>query len=166
MAEDSSQISIRLTVNGREERAAVPAAMTLLELLRDRLALKGTKLSCSRAVCGACTVLIDGDPAASCAVFAFQAGDRAVTTIEGMQADGALHPIQQAFMERSAFQCGYCTPGMIMLTKSLLDRIPSPTRADAVEWLSSNICRCTGYTLIVDAVLDAARSLRGARCDR
>src|SRR5262245_49708269 len=106
MAEDSSQISIRLTVNGREERAAVPAAMTLLELLRDRLALKGTKLSCSRAVCGACTVLIDGDPAASCAVFAFQAGDRAVTTIEGMQADGALHPIQQAFMERSAFQCG------------------------------------------------------------
>lgn len=161
MGEGASAVHISITVNGRQEDLKVPARLTLLELLRDLLRLKGTKLSCSRAVCGSCTVLVDGTPTASCAVFAFQVNTASITTVEGLRSlDGNLHPIQQAFIDHSAFQCGYCTSGMIMLTKALLDRMPSPTRDDVVKWLSSNICRCTGYTMIIEAVLDAAYRLR------
>jgi aerobic carbon-monoxide dehydrogenase small subunit len=163
MAEGASEIRLAVTVNGRNEDLVVPSRLTLLELLRDRLRLRGTKLSCSRAVCGSCTVLVDGIPTASCAAFAFQVEGTSITTIEGLQrSDGELHPIQQAFIDHSAFQCGYCTSGMIMLTKALLDRTPSPGRDEVVKWLSSNICRCTGYSMIIDAVLDAAGRMREA----
>ena len=163
MAEGASAIRLSVTVNGRHEDVVVPSRLTLLEFLRDRLRLTGTKLSCSRAVCGSCTVLVDGVPTASCAAFAFQVDGARITTIEGLRGDdGDLHPIQQAFIDHSAFQCGYCTSGMIMLTKALLDRTPSPSRGDVVKWLSSNICRCTGYSMIIDAVLDAAGRMREA----
>jgi carbon-monoxide dehydrogenase small subunit len=163
MGEGATAIRLSVMVNGRHEEVVVPSRLTLLELLRDRLRLKGTKLSCSRAVCGSCTVLVDGIPTASCAAFAFQVDGASITTIEGLQGpDGNLHPIQQAFIDHSAFQCGYCTSGMIMLTKALLDHTPSPSRDDVVRWLSSNICRCTGYSMIVEAVLDAACRMREA----
>jgi carbon-monoxide dehydrogenase small subunit len=154
-------VAINFRLNGRQQALAIPAAMSLLELLRDKCGLPGTKLACSRAVCGSCTVLIDGEPAASCALFAFQADDADIVTIEGVSsADQTLHPLQESFRKFSAFQCGYCTPGMILLAKSLLDHDPAPSRAAVVEWMSSNICRCTGYNLIVEAVLDAAAEMR------
>lgn len=159
--EATESVALRFRLNGREQALAVPAAMSLLELLRDRLGLRGTKLACSRAVCGSCTVLLDGRPAASCALFAFQIDGADVVTIEGLsESDGVLHPLQEAFRKFSAFQCGYCTPGMILLAKSLLDQDPAPSRAAVVEWMSSGICRCTGYNLIVEAVLSAAAEMR------
>jgi carbon-monoxide dehydrogenase small subunit len=132
----------------------------LADLLRDDLALTGTKVACDQAVCGACTVLIDGVPTAACATFAWQAEGRRVLTIEGLARDGRLDPVQQAFKAKSAFQCGYCTPGMIMLAKGLLDRNSTPDRATIKAWLQANICRCTGYQMIVEAVEDAARLMR------
>jgi carbon-monoxide dehydrogenase small subunit len=150
-------IAIRFELNGRDCAASVPPNRMLVDLLRDELALTGTKIGCDQAVCGACTVLVDGIPTASCATFAWQAEGRRVTTIEGLARDGVLDPIQQAFKTRSAFQCGYCTPGMIMLAKALLDRNPAPDRATIKSWLQANICRCTGYQMIVEAVEDAAR---------
>jgi aerobic carbon-monoxide dehydrogenase small subunit len=150
-------VDLRFRLNGVEKVLTVPAALSLLELIRDQLGLQGTKLACSRAVCGSCTVLLDGLPAASCALFAFQIDGADVVTIEGLERhDGTLHPLQEAFRKHSAFQCGYCTPGMILLAKSLLDCDPAPSRATVVEWMSSSICRCTGYNLIVEAVLSAA----------
>ena len=154
-------VELRFRLNGRETTLVVPAAMSLLELLRDRLGLRGTKLACSRAVCGSCTVLIDGNPAASCALFAFQIDGADIVTIEGLSgSDGMLHPLHDAFRRFSALQCGYCTPGMILLAKSLLDQDLAPSRAVVVEWMSSGICRCTGYNLIVEAVLSAAAEIR------
>jgi aerobic carbon-monoxide dehydrogenase small subunit len=154
-------VDLRFRLNGMEKALAVPAALSLLELIRDKLGLQGAKLACSRAVCGSCTVLLDGRPAASCALFAFEIDGADVVTIEGLaRHDGTLHPLQEAFRKHSAFQCGYCTPGMILLAKSLLDHDPAPSRATVVEWMSSSICRCTGYNLIVDAVLSAAEALR------
>ncbi len=156
-------LELTLRVNGKQTKVVVPSAMSLLELLRDSLNLRGTKVACSRAVCGSCTVLIDSQPAASCALFAFQADEADIVTIEGLaDKDGALHPVQEAFRKFSAFQCGYCTPGMILLAKALLDHDPAPSRATVVEWMSSGVCRCTGYNLIVEAVLSAASEMRRA----
>jgi carbon-monoxide dehydrogenase small subunit len=137
----------------------VPVERTLADLLRDDLGLKGTKIGCSRGVCGACVALVNGEPVAGCSTFAFQAHGCNVVSIEGLAKDGAMHAIQQAFIARSAFQCGYCTAGMILVTKALLDRHPNPDRATIVEWLSSIVCRCTGYALIIEAVEDAAHRL-------
>ncbi len=162
MLEGETDIEIDIVLNGRPLRALVPAGMTLYELLHGRCGLNGTKLACSRAACGACTVIVGGRPAASCALFAFQADGASVTTIEGLADKNSLHPIQASFRSHSAFQCGYCTSGMIMLAKALLDREPAPSAARVKEWMSSNICRCTGYKLIIEAVLDAARTLREA----
>jgi carbon-monoxide dehydrogenase small subunit len=154
-------VALRFRLNGGEQALVVPAATSLLELLRDGLQLRGTRLACSSAVCGSCTVLVDGRPAASCALFAFQVDGADVVTIEGLAgAEGHPHPIQEAFRKFSAFQCGYCTPGMILLAKSLLDHDPAPSRAAVVEWMSSSICRCTGYNLIIEAVLSAAAEIR------
>ena len=154
-------VDLQFRLNGQQKRITVPASLSLLELLRDRLGLHGTKLACSRAVCGSCTVVIDGKPAASCALFAFHADGCDVVTIESLSGpDGSLHPVQEAFRKFSAFQCGYCTPGMVMLAKSLLDHDPAPSRATVIEWMSSNVCRCTGYNLIVEAFLHAAAELR------
>jgi carbon-monoxide dehydrogenase small subunit len=158
VAEDT--LAIATTINGRAERLAVAPADMLIDLLRERLDLTGTKLACDIATCGACTVLLDGQPVASCATFAFEADGRTVTTIEGLAApDGTLDPVQEAFLGRGAFQCGFCTPGMILLAKALLDRNPRPDRATIKNWLGANICRCTGYRMIFEAVEDAAERL-------
>ncbi len=153
-------IAIALTLNGRVLRASVAPQMLLADLLRDQWGLTGTKIGCDQATCGACTVLVDGAPMAACATFAWQADGAAVTTIEGLAAGSALDPVQEAFKARSAFQCGYCTPGMILSAKALLARNPAPDRAAIRDWLSANVCRCTGYQMIVEAVEDAARRLR------
>ena len=152
-------ISIALTLNGRAHSARVAPELMLADFLRESCGLTGTKIGCDQATCGACTVLIDGAPAASCATFAWQADGAAVTTIEGLAADGALDPVQEALTAKSAFQCGYCTPGMILLAKALLAANPTPDRATIRDWISANVCRCTGYQMIVEAVEDAARRM-------
>jgi carbon-monoxide dehydrogenase small subunit len=147
---------VTLTVNGEPRQADVPSAVTLVELLREHLGLSGTKVGCGHGECGACTVILDGEPVNSCLVFAAQCNGREVTTIEGLRRDGALDPIQNAFVEAGAVQCGYCTPGMIMSAAALLASNATPTRDEMEEAISGNLCRCTGYVKIVDAVQLAA----------
>jgi carbon-monoxide dehydrogenase small subunit len=158
----SERIAISLTLNGRALRTDVPPSLMLADLLRDAQGLTGTKIGCDQATCGACTVLVDGAPVAACATFAWQADGAAVTTIEGLATNGVLDPVQEAFKAKSAFQCGYCTPGMILAAKALLAANPAPDRAMIRDWLSANVCRCTGYQMIIEAVEDAARRLREA----
>src|SRR2546428_8621787 len=153
---------IHLQLNGGDRRALVEDQTLLIELLRG-LGLVGTKLSCDMQVCGACTVLLDGRPVSSCTTLAIEADGRSVVTIEGLAdagtgAGGApkLHPLQQAFIDRFAFQCGYCTPGMIVAAKALLDERPKPDAAAIRHFMEGNICRCTGYESIVEAIADAA----------
>lgn len=157
-----NNVSIRFTLNGIDKQTSVAPNMLLVDFLRDNEQLKGAKIGCSRGVCGSCTVLIDGTPVAACSAFAFQADGRSVVTVEGLAQGGALDPVQQAFIDNAAFQCGYCTSGMILMTKALLAENESPDRATIVEWLSSNVCRCTGYAQIIAAVEDAAQRLREA----
>ena len=159
--EGVSEYALRLTVNGMERRTTVPVACMAADLLRDNMRLTGTRVGCSRGVCGACVALVDGVPAATCSMFAFQLEGCEVQTIEGLEQDGQLHPVQQAFIEQGAFQCGYCTSGMVLLTKALLQRHPRPDRATITEWISSNVCRCTGYAQIIAAVEQAAARLAG-----
>ncbi len=148
-----------LTVNGRTRTAEVPPATTLLELLREHLGLRGTKCGCGNGECGACTVILDGDPVSSCLVFAAQCDGREVVTIEGLSGEsGKLDRIQQAFIDTGAVQCGFCTPGMIMSAAALLSKKPHPSREEIAEALSGNLCRCTGYVKIVDAVEAASRT--------
>ena len=151
--------SITVTVNGSREYLAVPSHMTLLQMLRERLALTGTKNSCEAGECGACTVLVDGEPVNSCMMLAVEADGREVTTVEGLADWRGLHPIQQAFIEEDALQCGYCTPGFLIATKALLDREPNPREERIRAWLAGNLCRCTGYDKIVRAVQSAAARL-------
>lgn len=152
------KFSFRL--NGRSVEIECEAQETLAELLRNRLNLTGTKVSCEVQVCGACTVLVDGLPVSSCTLLAYEVRDRSVLTIEGMaRPDGTLHPIQQAFIDGFAFQCGFCTPGMILAAKALLDENPKPTEADIVHYMDGNICRCTGYVPIVRAIQRAATQM-------
>ena len=152
---------IQLRLNGGDRRVEVEDQTLLIELVRS-LGLVGTKLSCDMQVCGACTVLVDGRPVSSCTTLAIESDGKPVETIEGL-ADGAkLHPVQEAFIERFAFQCGYCTPGMIVSAKALLEAHPTPDAATVRHWMEGNICRCTGYQTIVDAVLDAADAMRSA----
>lgn len=156
-----SETTVRLTLNGLARSITVPVERTASDLLRDDLRLTGTRIGCSRGVCGACVVLVDGVPAASCSLFAFQLDGCSVQTIEGLAQDGQLHPVQQAFVDQGAFQCGYCTSGMVLLTKALLEHHPRPDRATITEWISSNVCRCTGYAQIIAAVEQAALRLGG-----
>jgi carbon-monoxide dehydrogenase small subunit len=154
---------IELIVNGAEHAAEVEPRTTLLDCLRDNLGLTGAHAGCEHGVCGACTVLADGAAVRSCLMFAVQADGIAITTIEGVApGPGELSVIQDAFCETHGLQCGYCTPAMILAAHALLMENPSPTRADIVEAISGNICRCTGYAQIVDAVALAAERLRGA----
>jgi carbon-monoxide dehydrogenase small subunit len=146
---------IAFTLNGTERRIEVEDQVLLIEFVRG-LGLVGTKLSCDTQVCGACTVLLDGRPVSSCTTLAIEAEGRTVETIEGVANGTALHPIQQAFIDKFAFQCGYCTPGMIMAAKALLAEQPRPDAAAVRHWMEGNICRCTGYGTIVEAVLEAA----------
>ena len=157
----ATTLPLSFTLNGRAiERKAVPAERLLADMLRDDLGCTGTKIGCSRGVCGACTTLVNGRPVASCSTFAFQVQGCELTTIEGVAQAGVLDAVQQAFVDHAAFQCGYCTAGMILLTKALLAHDPEPSRDTIVEWISANVCRCTGYALIIEAVEDAARRLR------
>ena len=153
---------IALTLNGTDRRIEVEDQVLLIELVRG-LGLVGTKLSCDTQVCGACTVLLDGRPVSSCTTLAIEAQGRTVETIEGLATGTTLHPLQQAFIDRFAFQCGYCTPGMIMAAKALLDERRDPDAATVRHWMEGNICRCTGYGTIVEAVLDAAHPERAGR---
>ena len=153
---------IALRLNGIDRRLEVEDQTLLIELVRG-LGLVGTKLSCDTQVCGACTVLLDGRPVSSCTTLAIEADGREVETIEGLADGTKLHPLQEAFIDRFAFQCGYCTPGMIVSAKALLEARPDPDAAAVRHWMEGNICRCTGYQTIVDAVLDAAHQMRSAR---
>ena len=153
---------IRCTVNGQTETAAVPAGLTLLEFLRDRLYLTGTKEGCGIGECGACTVLMDGAPVTACLVLAVEAHGAEIRTIEGEATDGVLSDLQQAFIDAGAVQCGFCTPGMIMSARSLLERCPNPSDDEIVEAIAGNLCRCTGYEGILDAVRLAADRRRSA----
>jgi len=156
-------MKIRLTVNGRQHECEVDAQTRLLDLLREDLALTGTKEGCGEGECGACTVLIDGRAVNSCLVLAVQADGKTVLTIEGLADGEALHPIQQAFVETGGVQCGFCTPGFIMSTYALLQENPSPSDDEILTALEGNLCRCTGYTKIVEAVRTAAERMREER---
>jgi aerobic carbon-monoxide dehydrogenase small subunit len=154
-------MKLSFNLNGRPTAVECEAQETLAEVLRNRLSLTGTKVSCEVQVCGACTVLVDGLPVSSCTMLAYEARDRNVLTVEGLaRADGSLHPIQQAFIDEFAFQCGFCTPGMIMATKALLDENPEPTDDEIIHHMDGNICRCTGYVPILKAIKRASRSLK------
>lgn len=154
--------TIRATVNGAPVELVIEPRDLLLHVLRDRLGLYGVKSSCDVQVCGACTVLVDGAPVSSCTTLALEIDGRSVETIEGMAAGKELHPIQQAFVDKAAIQCGFCTPGMVLTTKALLTDIPRPTRAEIETFLGGNLCRCTGYWNILDAVEDAAERMAAA----
>ena len=149
---------IELTVNGEPVEAAVDPNKTLLQFLREDLELTGAKHGCGLGDCGACTVILDGKPVNSCLVLAVQAHGREVLTIEGLAENGKLHPIQQAFVDKGAIQCGFCTPGMILSAKSLLDENPRPTELEIRTAISGNLCRCTGYQKIVEAIQAASES--------
>ncbi len=153
-------VEITPMVNGREMVVSVPVRMTLAEMLRDRLDLFGVKLSCEMQVCGVCTVLVDDQPVSSCTLLAADVDRRRVLTIEGLADGEQLHPIQQAFVDHFALQCGFCTPGFILMTKHLLERSPDPGPDEIVEHFDGNLCRCTGYAPIIEAVADAAGRLR------
>ncbi len=148
--------TITLIVNGHVEELLVPSNMTLLHALRDQLGLTGTKNGCEAGECGACTVLVDGEPVNSCLVLAVELDGREITTIEGLSSDGKLTPLQQAFADLNAVQCGYCTPGMLMAATALLRRNPKPTTEDIQKALVGNLCRCTGYQRIIDAIMEAS----------
>jgi carbon-monoxide dehydrogenase small subunit len=154
------QKEIRLKVNGEEFTVVAQHTDTLVDVLREKLDLIGTKKACDIGDCGACTILVDGKPVNSCLILAMDAEDKEITTIEGLEGkDGTLHPIQEAFITNGAVQCGFCTPGMILSAKALLDEIPNPTEEEVRQGLAGNLCRCTGYAKIVQAVLDAAQRI-------
>ncbi len=152
---------IVLNVNGREYTLDVPENKTLLEVLRADLELTGVKEGCDRGECGACTVLVDGKPFRSCMLLAVEAQGKEITTIEGLAKNGQLHPLQRSFIENQAVQCGFCTPGMVLTASAFLAENPQPSREDAARAISGNICRCTGYTKIIDAIMQASQRQQG-----
>jgi aerobic carbon-monoxide dehydrogenase small subunit len=147
-------------VNGTEYEVIIEPHMLLIDVLRDKLGLTGTKYACGAGDCGACTVLIDGQPAFSCLTLAVTAKGKSILTVEGLAKRAELHPIQKAFVDKGAVQCGFCTPGMVLSSKALLDENPSPTREQIKTGLAGNLCRCTGYVKIIDAVEAAAETMR------
>ena len=149
---------VKLNVNGTEREAVAPASRLLLDFLRYDLGLTGSKEGCGVGVCGACTVLVDGELYASCITLAAAVEGSEVTTVEGIAVDGQLHPVQQAFIDHGGFQCGICTPGQIVAAKALLEANPQPTEDDIRTWMMGNLCRCTGYYGIINSVAAAARS--------
>lgn len=155
---DSTEITTR--VNGVTVTRVVENRMTLAEFLRGSLGLTGTKVSCEMQVCGVCTVLVDGKPVSACTYLAADVDDADVDTVEGLARNGELHPLQDEFVAEGALQCGFCTPGFLMMSKSLLGRQPDPSTDEVVDYLEGNICRCTGYQPIVKAVMNAAARMR------
>jgi carbon-monoxide dehydrogenase small subunit len=156
-----SRNHVSATVNGDQVEFLCETGQTLLEVLRDELRLTGTKEGCGTGDCGACSVIVDGRLVCACLMLAVEAEGKAIQTIEGMAVGEALHPLQRKFIEHAALQCGICTPGILIAARSLLERNPNPTESEVRYWLAGNLCRCTGYHKIVDAVLDAAREMRG-----
>jgi aerobic carbon-monoxide dehydrogenase small subunit len=155
-------MNVQVTINGEKLSADVEPRLLLVHLIREVFRLTGTHIGCDTTHCGACTVLLDGRPVKSCTMFAVQAHNRDIQTVEGLEQNGALHPLQEGFIAEHGLQCGYCTPGMLMTSKAFLDRHPSPSEDD-IRWaISGNLCRCTGYVNIVKAVQRAAAKLRAA----
>lgn len=161
MPETIQPVFVEVVVNGDRYQREVEPRLLLVELLREELGLTGTHIGCDTSYCGACTVLMDGRPVKSCTVLAIQADGSAIETVEGLERNGELHPLQESFSEHHGLQCGYCTPGMLMSCKSLLDENPAPTREEIRKAISGNVCRCTGYQNIFIAVADAAQKIRG-----
>jgi len=155
-----ASISVRLRLNDQEYKAEVEPQELLIDFIRNRLGFTGTKRSCDIEICGACTVLLNGKAVSACALFAFEADGKEVMTIEGLAKGGQLHPLQESFIECGGFQCGFCTPGMILLAKALLDENPDPTWEEIQEYMDANICRCTGYQMIIESILSAAEKLK------
>lgn len=153
-------VPIKFRVNGRQNEIEVRPQELLIDFVRERLGLTGTKRSCDMEVCGTCTVLLDGKAVSSCSLFAFELDGKDLTTIEGLEGPDGLHPLQKAFIQCGGFQCGFCTPGMILLAKSLLTENPDPTREQVCAYMDANICRCTGYQMIVESILHAAREMK------
>ncbi|MEA2038203.1 MAG: (2Fe-2S)-binding protein [Thermodesulfobacteriota bacterium] len=151
---------ILLSVNGERREVFIEPNRTLLDVLREELSLTGVKEACGRGECGACTVLVDGNPVNSCITLAVEAEGKEIETIEGLSNGGDLHPLQEAFIEHHSFQCGFCTPGIIMTAKAFLDRNPEPTEEEIKNAVAGNICRCTGYDNIVDGILNAAEEIK------
>ncbi len=158
--DDNNLASVRFRLNGQQHTVQVPSQELLIDLIRDRLGLTGTKRSCDMEICGSCTVLVNGKAASSCSLFAFDVDGKDVLTIEGLAPEGGLHPIQEAFIQYGGFQCGFCTPGMILLAKSLLDEKQAPTEEEVREYMDANLCRCTGYQMIIESVTAAAEKMR------
>jgi aerobic carbon-monoxide dehydrogenase small subunit len=157
-------MNLAFELNGKPAKLEIEPRETLAEALRGRCRLTGVKLSCEAQVCGSCTVLVDGIPVSACTYLAYEVRGRRVTTIEGLaDSSGRLHPLQQAFLDHFGFQCGFCTPGMILAAKALLDENPDATDAEMIEYMSGNLCRCTGYLPILKAIRQAADGLRGQR---
>ena len=153
--------AIQLSVNGQQVQVSVGGSETLLDCLRNQLGLTGTKKGCDQGDCGACTVLVDGTPVNSCLMLALEADGRDITTIEGLAQEDGLHPLQEAFISHNAVQCGFCTPGMILTAAALLKENPHPSEREIRHYLQGNLCRCTGYSKIVEAVQAAAQGLSG-----
>lgn len=151
-----NSLTIHFKINGEQKQLEIPAGMTALELIRDRLELKGAKEGCGIGECGACTIMVDGRAVNACLMFAAQLDGREILTVEGLARNGELHPIQEAFAEKHAVQCGFCTPGVMMSARALLSENPHPKRSEIVKTISGNLCRCTGYQSIVEAIEAAA----------
>jgi carbon-monoxide dehydrogenase small subunit len=156
-----SKTSIEVVINGQENRVEIPSRRLLSDLIRDDLHLTGTKRGCETGVCGACTVLVDGEAIKSCLTLAVQVDGREVTTVEGLADGDALHPLQEAFIEHGGLQCGYCTSGFLMTACAMLNDNPNPTEGQVRDGLNGNLCRCTGYVGIVESILVAAEKMRG-----
>jgi aerobic carbon-monoxide dehydrogenase small subunit len=159
---DRQPIFISFTLNGRLQELDVEPHELLLDVIRERLGLTGVKRSCDVQVCGACTLLVDGRPVSACTTLAFEVREKSVLTIEGLAENGKLHPLQECFIEYGGLQCGFCTPGMILAAKALLDENPNPTEAELKHFMHGNICRCTGYKKIIESIMAAAKTMRSA----
>ena len=155
-------VPVSFTLNGKLQELDVEPHELLLDVIRDRLGLTGAKRSCDVQVCGACTLLVDGRPVSACTTLAFEVRGKSVMTIEGLAENGKLHPLQQAFIEHGGFQCGFCTPGMILAAKALLDENPRPTEEELKHFMHGNICRCTGYKKIIESIMAAAKNMSEA----
>ncbi len=154
--------TLRIKVNGTDQKIDIPTHRLLIDLLRYDLGLTGAKLGCGVGVCGACTVLLDGQMVASCLVLAVSTDGAEITTIEGLSSENRLHPLQQSFIDYGGFQCGICTPGQIMAAKALLDQNPDPSETEVREWMMGNLCRCTGYYKILESILKAVEEMKGS----
>lgn len=156
-----AKIHVTTNINGEAAEFLCEPQQTMLDVLRDELSLTGSKEGCGSGDCGACSVIVDGRLVCSCLMFGAEAEGSEITTIEGMSDGETLHPLQQKFLEHAALQCGFCTPGVLVASKALLEKNPNPTEEEARYWLAGNLCRCTGYDKIIDAVMDAAAEMRG-----